>query len=79
MPRMSLRLPSSRTNVRLGLDKTYLLTTVANKPSGTSAVRIEHCKEVAQHFRDDSLLDDQDLEIINSGGREIHREFVHRD
>jgi hypothetical protein len=42
---------------------------------------IEHCKELAQHFRDGSLLDDQDLEIsvVNSGGREIHREFVHRD
>jgi Domain of unknown function (DUF6894) len=39
---------------------------------------IEHCKELAQHFRDGSLLDDQDLEIsvVNS---EIHREFVHRD
>ena len=42
---------------------------------------IQHCKELAQHFRDGSLLDDQDLEIsvVNSGGREIHREFVHRD
>jgi hypothetical protein len=42
---------------------------------------IEHCKELAQHFRDGSLRDDQDLEIlvINSGGQEIHREFVHRD
>jgi hypothetical protein len=32
-------------------------------------------------FRYGSLLDDQDLEIsvVNSGGREIHREFVHRD
>jgi hypothetical protein len=42
---------------------------------------IEHCKELAQHFRDGSLLDDQNLEIlvVNSGGREIHREFVHRD
>jgi hypothetical protein len=42
---------------------------------------IEHCKELAQHFRDGSLLDDQDLEIlvVNSGGRQIHREFVHRD
>lgn len=41
---------------------------------------IEHCK-LAQPFRDGSLLDDQDLEIsvVNSGGREIHREFVHRD
>jgi hypothetical protein len=42
---------------------------------------IEHCKELAQQFRDRSRLDDQDLEIlvVNSGGREIHREFVHRD
>ena len=42
---------------------------------------IEHCKELAQHFRDGGLRDDQDLEIsvVNSGGREIHREFVHRD
>ena len=42
---------------------------------------IEHCKELAQHFRDGSLRDDQDLEIsvVNSGEREIHREFVHRD
>ena len=42
---------------------------------------IEHCRELARHFRDGSLLDDQDLEIsvVNSGGREIHREFVHRD
>jgi hypothetical protein len=42
---------------------------------------IIHCKELAQHFRDDSLRDDQDLEIavVNSTGREIHREFVHRE
>ena len=42
---------------------------------------IEHCKELALHFRDGSLRDDQALEIsvVNSGGREIHREFVHRD
>jgi hypothetical protein len=41
---------------------------------------IAHCKELAQHFRDDSLRDDQDLEIsvVNALGREIHREFVHR-
>jgi hypothetical protein len=40
---------------------------------------IEHCKELAQHFRDDSLRDDKDLEIsvVNALGREIHREFVH--
>jgi hypothetical protein len=36
---------------------------------------------LSQHFRDDSLRDDQDLEIsvVNVLGREIHREFVHRD
>jgi hypothetical protein len=41
---------------------------------------IEHCKELARHFRDDSLRDDQDLEIsvINALGREIHHEYVHR-
>jgi hypothetical protein len=46
-----------------------------------SAEAIIHCKELAQHFRDDSLRDDQDLEIsvVNSAGREIHREFVHRE
>jgi hypothetical protein len=40
---------------------------------------IAHCKELAQHFRDDSLRDEQDLEIsvVNAPGREIHREFVH--
>src|ERR1700732_1029330 len=40
---------------------------------------IEHCKELAQHFRDDSLTDDKDLEIsvVNALGREIHRYFVH--
>jgi hypothetical protein len=39
---------------------------------------IEHSKELAQHFRDESLRDDQDLEIsvVNASGREIHREFV---
>jgi hypothetical protein len=47
----------------------------------TSAEAIVHCKELAQHFRDDSLTDDQDLEIsvVNSLGREIHREFIHRE
>ena len=35
---------------------------------------------LAQHFRDGSLRDDQNLEIsvVNALGREIHREFVHR-
>jgi hypothetical protein len=47
----------------------------------TSAEAIVDCKELAQHFRDESLTDDQDLEIsvVNSLGREIHREFVHRE
>ena len=42
---------------------------------------IERCKELAQYFRDDSLRDDKDLEIsvVNALGREIHREFVHRE
>ena len=46
----------------------------------TNAEAIIHCKELAQHWRDGSLTDDQDLEIlvVNSLGREIHREFVHR-
>lgn len=45
----------------------------------TDAEAITHCKELAQHFRDDSLSDDQDLEIavVNSIGREIYRQFVH--
>ena len=44
----------------------------------TSAEAIEHSKELAQHFRDESLRDDRDLEIsvVNASGREIHREFV---
>jgi hypothetical protein len=47
----------------------------------TNAEAIDHCKELAQHFRDDSLTDDQDLEIsvVNAVGREIHREYVHRE
>jgi hypothetical protein len=46
-----------------------------------NAEAIQHCKELAQHFRDGSLRDDQDLEItvVNSLGREIYREFVHRE
>jgi hypothetical protein len=33
------------------------------------------------HFRDDSLRDDKDLEIsdVNALGREIYREFIHRE
>jgi hypothetical protein len=47
----------------------------------TNAEAIKHCKEIAQDFRDNSLRDDQDLEIlvVNDGGREIYREFVHRE
>jgi len=39
---------------------------------------IEHCKELAPHFRDDGRTDDQDVEIsvVNSLGREIDREFT---
>jgi hypothetical protein len=46
----------------------------------TNAEAIAHCGILARHFFDDSLTDDQDLEIsvVNSLGREIHREFVHR-
>ena len=47
----------------------------------TNLEAIEHSQALARHFRDDSLTDDQDLEIsvVNALGREIHREFVHRD
>jgi hypothetical protein len=47
----------------------------------TNAEAIAHCGVIAQHFYDESLTDDQDLEIsvVNALGREIHREFVHRD
>jgi hypothetical protein len=47
----------------------------------TNLEAIEHSHALAQRFRDDSLTDDQDLEIsvVNALGREIHREFVHRD
>jgi hypothetical protein len=47
----------------------------------TNLEAIEHSQRLARHFRDDSLTDDQDLEIsvVNAVGREIHREFVHRD
>jgi hypothetical protein len=42
---------------------------------------IGHGKELAQHFRDDSLRDDKDLDIsvVNALGREIYREFVHHE
>lgn len=47
----------------------------------TNAEAITHCKEMAKDFRDNSLRDDQDLEIlvINEVGREIYRQFVHRE
>ena len=47
----------------------------------TNAEAITHCQELAQHWRDESLRDDKDLEIsvVNSLGREIHKEFVHRE
>ena len=47
----------------------------------TNAEAIQHGKEIAQDFRDNSLRDDQELEIsvVNEGGREIYREFVHRE
>jgi hypothetical protein len=47
----------------------------------TQAEAIEYCGEIARHFRDESLRDDQDLEIsvVNALGREVHREFVHRE
>jgi hypothetical protein len=46
----------------------------------TNADAIAHCQTLAQHFFDESLTDDKDLEIsvVNALGREIHREFVHR-
>jgi len=46
----------------------------------TNAEAIFHCKELAQHWRDESWRDDKELEIsvVNSIGREIHKEFVHR-
>ena len=46
----------------------------------TNVEAIEHSRALAQHFRDESLRDDQDLEIsvVNARGREIHCEFVHR-
>jgi len=32
---------------------------------------IEHCKKLAQHFRDDSLRDDKDLEISVLGSSRV--------
>jgi hypothetical protein len=47
----------------------------------TNADAIAHCEALAQHFRDESLRNDEDLEIsvVNATGREIHRQFVHRE
>ena len=47
----------------------------------TNSEAIAHSKTLARHFRDGSLTDDQQLEIsvVNEAGREVHREFVHRD
>jgi hypothetical protein len=47
----------------------------------TNMEAIEHSKQLAQHFRDESLRDDKELEIsvVSASGREIHREFVHRE
>jgi hypothetical protein len=47
----------------------------------TNAEAIAHCGVIAEHFYRNSLTDDQDLEIsvVNALGREIHREFVHRE
>jgi hypothetical protein len=47
----------------------------------TNTEAITHCKEMAKDFRDNSLTDDHDLEIlvINEVGREIYRQFVHRE
>jgi hypothetical protein len=46
----------------------------------TNADAIAHCGFLAERFYKDSRTDDQDLEIsvVNTSGREIHREFVHR-
>ena len=45
------------------------------------AEAIAHSRVIAKHFRDESLRNDQDLEIsvVNASGRQIHREFVHRE
>ena len=47
----------------------------------TQTEAIAYCGEIVRHFRDESLRDDQDLEIsvVNALGREVHREFVHRE
>jgi hypothetical protein len=47
----------------------------------TNMEAIEHSKKLAKHVRDESLRDDKELEIsvVSASGREIHREFVHRE
>jgi hypothetical protein len=47
----------------------------------TNIEAIAHSRVLAQHFRDESLRDDKELEIsvVNELGREIHRELVHRE
>jgi hypothetical protein len=46
---------------------------------GSNVEAIAHSRQLAQHFRDDSLSYDRDLEIsvVNELGREIHREHIH--
>jgi uncharacterized protein DUF6894 len=48
---------------------------------GSNIEAITHCKAMAKDFRDNSLRDDKELEILvfNEIGREIYRQFVHRD
>jgi hypothetical protein len=47
----------------------------------TSLEAIEHSQMLARYYREDSLPDDQDLEIsvVDASGREIHREFIHSE
>jgi uncharacterized protein DUF6894 len=47
----------------------------------SNADAIAHCGVLAELFFKHSLTDDQDLEIsvVNAVGREIHREYVHRE
>ena len=44
----------------------------------TNADAIAHCGVLAQHFFDESLADDQDLEIlvVNASGRDIASSFI---
>ena len=47
----------------------------------TSLEAIAQCGVLAQRCRDESLRDDQDIEItvVNALGRQTHREFVRRE